>query len=356
MNVIVLGKPKYNVILPVDSYLKENEKRVIRERIEVSAGASIYVACMLAKWGIKVYYSGCICADDAGNKMKEELEKYGVDTKYVEPNYEKKSSINYVVLNKTNGSSTEILHENDANLTRFKYDILPDYIITDGSDMGGAIAAINNYPMAKIIFLANKPNEEFISLSKKAAYVCANMSFASALTKMDFNFNKPKTLVDLFQKIKDLNKAEYILMLRDKGTLYTSERQVKMIPAVTIEKKDDANSGSAFFGAYAYGILNNLGSDTTAKIANLSGALALTKVGSIATIPEKEEVFKLAGLKLEETTNEETQVQDELPKTANEVKEEPAKENPEVKEEVNEQLPKEMPEVKKEETTNETLG
>ena len=297
MNVLVIGKPRYNIILESDSFPLENSKNVTTEKLEIPAGSSIYVACMLAKWGIPVNYIGLFNGDEIGNKIKAELENYGVQTRFIENEYEHKSSINYVLLNKSNGTSTEVLHDNGIFLTKYRYDILPDYIITDGSDMGASIAALNNYPKAKMILLANKYSEEYRDLSKRCAYVCANIDFVSNLTKMPLDFNRGKSLVELFQKVKDLNKAEYIIMLRDMGVLYTKDRQVKMIPAIEVEKKDDANSGSAFFAAYCYGIINGYDIDTIAKTANIAGALALTKVGSLNTIPNKEEVYEIAGAK-----------------------------------------------------------
>ncbi len=298
MNVIVLGKPKYNIILQTDNYPIENSKSTVNEKIEITAGTSVYVACMLAKWGMKVFYAGAIAGDEIGNKIKKEIESYGVDTKYLETDYESKSNINYVVINKDNGSSTEIEHINNVYLQKHKYDFVPDYVVTDGTDIGGAMAIANNYPTTKIILLANKVSNEYYNLSKRSKYVCANINFAEALTKIKYEFNKPKSLVDFFQKIKDLNNAEYILMLRNKGVLYNKGRQVKMIPAIPIEKiSDDSNSGSAFFAAYAYGIINNYDLDEIAKIANIAGGLALTKIGSLNTIPSKEEVYETSGIK-----------------------------------------------------------
>jgi len=296
MNVVVLGKPIYEIILESESFPVENAKMKASNKLEIAGGASVYVACMLSKWGIPVHYIGTVCGDEIGNKIKQQLESYNVETKYIEVDYEHKSCVNYCLINKATGSSTQVLHDNEVYLKRYKFDILPDYIIIDGSDIGAANAAINNYPKAKVILLANQISNEIRDLSKKCHYVCATMNFAQALTKMNFEFNRNKSQVELFQKIKDLNKADYIIMLRDRGVLYTKERQVKMIPAVPIEKKDDANSGSSFFGAYCYGILKGLDIDTVAKSANVAGALALTKIGSLNTIPDKEEVYRIVGV------------------------------------------------------------
>lgn len=332
MNVIVIGKPKYNITLPLEEFPKEGSKIKINERLEITGGVSVYVACMLAKWGINVYYSGAVCADDFGNKIKAELESYGIDLKYLDTDYEHKSNVNYLIKNKKTGTSTEIYHDNDVFTKKYKFDFIPDYIITDGTDMGACNAAANNYPTSKIILFANTVSEEFYNLSKRCSFVCANMSFAKALTKMDFEFNRSKSLVNMFQKIKDLNRAEYIIMLRERGVLYTVNRQVKMMPALSVQKVDDSNSGAAFFGAYCYGILKGYDMDTIAKSANVSGALSLKTIGTLTSIPEKEEVFKLIGIdesKLVLSSNEVSDANN-MPKIVekNENKPEDASQNP----------------------------
>ena len=120
MNVLVIGKPNYDVVLPVDSYPSLGAFKATSERLEQPGGISVYVACMLSKWGIKVHYAGLISGDETGNKIKAELEKYNVDIKNVETNFEVKSNVNYITLDKSNGLSSSVLSDNGAYLTRFK--------------------------------------------------------------------------------------------------------------------------------------------------------------------------------------------------------------------------------------------
>ncbi len=295
MNVLVIGKPKYNVYLQTEEYPKEGSIIKVPEKLEMTGGTSVYVACMLAKWGMQVSYAGAVSGDEIGNKIKAEIESYGVDIKHMETDFERKTNYNFIVLNKANGSSTQIEHTNETALKKYRYEFIPDFIITDGSDMGASMAAANNYPTAKIITLANKLDVEYANLSKRSAYVCASLRFAAALVKVPVDY-RSKALVNLFQKVRDLNKAEFIMMMQEKGVLYRKERQVKMIPAIEVQKQDDGNSGSAFFAAYCYGIINGYDMDEVAKIANIAGALSLTKVGTLSSIPTKEEVYKMSGL------------------------------------------------------------
>ncbi|MFA7120169.1 MAG: PfkB family carbohydrate kinase [Bacilli bacterium] len=301
MKVLVIGKPTYNFILTLDNFLTEGAKINIGERQEVAGGASVYVASLLGKWGMDVSYTGLVSNDSLGAKIKSQLDSYNVNTKFIEINYENPdcTSTNYIIINKSNGSSTEILRSDpELNLTKYKYDFVPDFIIMDGTDPAGSLAALNNFPHATSILLANKVSEKIYDISKKCHYVVANISYAKALTKLELEIKRPKALVNFMQKIKDLNKAQYIIMMRENGVLYASNNQVKMIPAIQIEKKeDDTHSGYMFFAAFVYGIINNYGMDNSAKIANIAGGLSLTKVGSINAMLELADVLKMAGLK-----------------------------------------------------------
>lgn len=309
MKILVIGKPTYNIILTQDKYLVEGSKNLLTEKHEMMGGASVYAAVLLAKWGMDVTYTGVLGADPNGQKIKTDLENAGINTKYIELNYENKTSLDYIIINKVNGSSTQMLMEMPINLLKYKYDFIPDYIIMDGTDPMGALAALNNFPHAKFILLANKVDQELYNISKRCNYVVANSSFAKALTKMDLELNKSKALVNFFQKIKDLNKAEYVVTLKDKGVLYTKEREVKMLPATKTNVVDDTNAGPIFFGAYCYGIVNGIDKDVTMKIASASAAVGMQKYG-IEGIPKLDEICNILNISLSDNKNTEVKEED----------------------------------------------
>ncbi len=311
VKVLVIGKPTYNFIIPLDNFITEGAKLSIVDKIEQAGGASVYAASLLGKWGVNVSYTGLVSNDPYGAKIKSHLDSFNVDTKFLEINYENPNctSTNFIILNKTNGSSTEVRRNNpELNLTKYKYDFVPDYIIMDGTDPDGSMAALNNYPQATSILFANRISEKLYDISKKCNYVVANSTYAKALTKLELEVKRPKALVNFMQKIKDLNKAQYVIMMREYGVLYTSDNKVKMIPAIQIEKKeDDTHGGYIFFAAFVYGMINNYGIDNSVKIANIAAGLSLTKVGSINAMLDLADILKIAGLKevTEETATSE---------------------------------------------------
>lgn len=314
MKVLVIGKPTYNFILPLDNFVAEGSKINLKEKLEMAGGASIYIASLLSKWNMDVSYTGVVGSDQYGTKIKAQLDSFKVNTKFLEINYENPTSTNYIIINKSNGSSTEILRNDpELNLTKYKYDFIPDFIIMDGTDPAGCFAALNNFPQSTSILLANKVSEQLYDISKKCTYVVANTSYAKALTKLDLEIRKPKSLVNFMQRIKDLNRAQYIVMLRENGVMYASENQVKMIPAIKIEKiEDDTHSGYMFFSAFVYGMINNYGIDNSVKIGNIAAGLSLTKIGTLNAMLEKTDVLNLAGLS-EVTTEDSIEESVEVP-------------------------------------------
>ena len=276
MNVIVIGKPRIDVTEIVDNFPLEGKDKKITKRIISNGGISVYVACMLAKWGINVYYSGVVGGEEEGIKLKSKLEEYHIDTKFVEVNYETKTNKNYSVLNESNGTRTNIIFDNEQFLTKHKFDFDPDYIIVDGTDMAGAIGASNNYPNAKMIMLANVVSKEYYNLSKRCAYI-----------------------VDVMQKIQDLENAKYTLNLLNHGTLYVKDRQVKYIPKIEVKPVDNLMMEAAFLGAFCYGIISDLDMDVIGKICNMACYKASEKLGTIDNILDKQEIFDACSIKVD---------------------------------------------------------
>ena len=316
MKVLVIGKPTYNFILQVDSFIKEGSKTLLNENLELAGGPSVYIASLLSKWGMEVYLTGVIGNDSYGQKIKKQLEEAGVNISFLETNYEVETSTNHIIINKQSGSSTEIINNKDVYLTKYKYDFTPDYILIDGTDVNGALAALNNYPNVPSILFANKISKEIYDLSKKSNYVVCTTRFAEELTKLKLETKKPKSLVNFMQRIKDLNKAEYTIMLRNSGAMYVSDNQVKLLPAVKVNKIiDDTHSSYLFFAAYVYGIMNNYGPDNSVKIANAAGGISLTKLGPLNAMLDHQGVLDLAGLQLVTQSQETPETKQEEPQT-----------------------------------------
>jgi sugar/nucleoside kinase (ribokinase family) len=63
-----------------------------------------------------------------------------------------------------------------------------------------------------------------------------------------------------------------------------------------VQAVDTTGAGDIFHAAFIYGLLQNWLLEQTMRFANAAAALACTKVGARASIPDLTEALRLAGI------------------------------------------------------------
>ena len=72
MKILIIGKPTYNVVLPISQYLLEGTKNNIQEKIEMGGGSAVVAATLLSKCKTPVSFAGVVGSDIFGNKIKSD--------------------------------------------------------------------------------------------------------------------------------------------------------------------------------------------------------------------------------------------------------------------------------------------
>ena len=107
MKIICIGNAAYDVTLPVNHYPVENKKiRLDAPRVECGGGSASNCAYLLAKWGMETYFAGAVGDDYYGNRIIEEFEKVGVNTKYIEKKKDVPTTSSFIIANTSIGSRT----------------------------------------------------------------------------------------------------------------------------------------------------------------------------------------------------------------------------------------------------------
>ena len=291
--VLVISKPIFNNILPLVDFPKNNDVFNIDKAIESITGEANVAAYILGDYNVDVYYSGIVGNDEAGTKFKETLERANVNSKHIEKNYEEKTNMTYTIINTEKGGFSHIkVNSMKKDLTKYKYDFEPNFIVFDDKDFSGANAALNNYPNIPTIFYGKNPNKDVINMCKNADYVVCNIDFASKLTGMEIVLNKPKTVVDMYQKLVDLFKGIWIITLGEYGVVYSNENQVKMIPALKTDVVDGDKASGVFFGTFAYAIVNGIDIENAVRLANINASQSLKQIGAINGLMDVNELLK----------------------------------------------------------------
>ena len=294
MKVLCLGLSSYDVIYPLEHYMKENSKNSINNRIECGGGTANNIAYLLGKWGLDTYYAGCVGSDKHGKQIKHELELASVNTDYMETQNNMITPVKNIFLDANNGTSTSLVYlPNIVELEEIDIDFIPDIILVDGFGSDIAEKILKKYPMSLSIMYIDDYKEEVTEVSKMVTYLICSKKFAEDITEQKFDFKDSKTVISIYNIMKEKFKNNVIIKFDNEGTLYSYNQKIKFMPSLKINSIDTTNLGDFFCGGFIYAISNNYGLDNAIKFANITGALSSTKIGSKNSTPNLDDVIKI---------------------------------------------------------------
>ena len=298
MEVLMIGKPAMNVYLPLQEFPAEGDIFNIKTKTESLGNVAATSACLISKWGVSSNFTGVTGNDGFGENIRDTFKEFKVKTKYLETDFNKPTSANYMILNVKTGMVTKVLYNDpESQLTKYKYDFKPDWAIIDGTDQAGAHALLNNDGSVKTVFYARVGDRDTIAMSKRCTYVVCTQTFAEQLTKTTTDYSVD-SLVAFYQRIVDaVGSSNYIVILNNHKILYSEDGKVKMLPEMKINDVDKSSFDSVFTAALTFGLICNMDINDAIKLGNTAAAISLTKIGEVLAIPELDEVLQNSGLK-----------------------------------------------------------
>ncbi len=291
MNVLSIGKTAYDITIPVDAYPQENSKKLLKERLEYSGGPACNVALLLNKWNCETYFAAVLGYDDYGTAIKKELENENIRTSYLETNYEKKTTMNIILVNKSTTSRTIMAIEPDiSHIKKTEFNETYDIIYSDGFEYSASIAAFNKNQNAVTLLAASLDNgsdpKEVLALAKHVKYITFSLDFAEKLTKLKADFNNSLTLLNLYKELKEKFPEQTIVVtLKNMGAMYQVNSEVKVMPTISVSEVDRTGSGDIFDGALCYGLGKGYDIEKCIRLANIAAGLSTTKYGVKSAMP-----------------------------------------------------------------------
>ena len=294
MKIICVGHAAYDITIPLDKFVLENTKNRVDELCQNGGGPAATAAYLLGKWGMDVAFAGVVGNDLYGKKIKEEFENVNVRTKYLEMNKNFATTLSFIVANKSNGSRTILTYRpKEMVMKDIKLDFKPDIILLDGQEVEISKKLLMEYPDAISIIDAGRATDDIIELAQMVNYVVCSKEFAETVTGITIDYNNFETISNLYQEMKDIFGTNIVVTLEAKGALYQVEDKVRIMPSLKVQAIDSTGAGDIFHGAFTYGLAKGYDLEKTIKIANLAGAVSVTKLGSrnsILTIEEMQDI------------------------------------------------------------------
>lgn len=292
---ICLGRVCYEVNLPVDKLPEEGSTNEFFEKKGGIGGSIGTVAMCLSKWGINTSVA-CVLGNDVnGTRIRKELDKAHIDTRYIEPSYDNDTTISVIQINKTTRRQTILnLSDKYISLKKCDFDFTPDIICTDGYDAVQAKNLLERFPSCPSVLDASIATTSVMDLLRKAKYAICTKEFAEIASHERIDLLNMETLVRAYQALKKKYlKTEFVITLGDRGALYCINNQIKISPSLKVEAIDTHTCNAVFRAAFAHTIANGGDIEKAVKMGCIAAGLSSRTIGSSESIPTLEEIRKI---------------------------------------------------------------
>ncbi len=246
----------------------------------------------VSKLGCKTAYLGVLSEDASGVFLKEDFEKYGVDTTGVvkyDSSYRSFSSC--IWLNKTESSRTCVFDR--GNLPAYQLDETGKAILNaakllmvDGNELEGAIEAADyiHSQGGKVLYDAGGRYEGVQRLLPKADILIPSAEFALAETGAE-------TIAEAAVKLYDTYHPEVVVITDGKngGVIYEGSA-IDHYPAFVVKAIDSNGAGDVFHGAFAAAVIKGFSYRDCCTFASAVSAIKCTGVGARESAPGMEEL------------------------------------------------------------------
>ena len=198
----------------------------------------------------------------------------------------------YIIANMSNGSRT-ILSSKGKPIRKLsrRVDALADVILIDGEHPETADEVLEHNPDAISVIDAGRLNEDTKYLGKKVNYLVCSKDFAEEFTGMKVDLRNFNSLVMIHNKLEEYFQNQVIITLEAYGSFTKIDNQYEIIPSIKVKAIDSTGAGDIFHGAFTYFIANHYSLREAIRLASITGAISVTRVGSRNSIPMLSEVL-----------------------------------------------------------------
>ncbi len=296
MKYLAIGHASYDITFRLDKFPIENTKQRVNKHIDCGGGPASNAGYLLALWDQSVSFQGVVGNDYYGNKIKEEFQRVGVDTTYLELVEGFDTMLSFIIANSTNASRTILTSQDDTvPKCSLSNDNKYDVILVDGEEeeMSKKIL-LNNKDAVKIIDAGTcKPGT--VNLCPYVDYLVCSKNFALDYTKLEYD-GSMESLIKIHNKLTEDFHNTVVITLEDKGCFTKIGEEYKLIPSIKVKSVDTTGAGDIFHGAFTYFITHNYSLLDTCRLSNITGALSTLRVGGRYSIPNLEAVLERSNL------------------------------------------------------------
>ena len=293
MKAICVGHSTFDITLPMTEYPKENVKYRIKNHVDCGGGPASNGAYLLAKWGVDTSIVSVVGNDYYGDRIVEEFRNIGANIDYLERHDNHRTTSSYIIMNLSNGTRT-VLSSKDESIRKLnqKIDCKADAILIDGEHPETAKEVLNNNLDAISVLDAGRLTEDTKELGKKVTYLVCSKNFAEEFANKKINISNLGELIEIYRELETFFQANIIITLEADGSFARIDGVCQLIPSIKVKALDSTGAGDVFHGAFVYFISNGYSLYETIRLASVTAAISVEKIGARKSIPSLEEVLE----------------------------------------------------------------
>ena len=294
-NVLMIGLSTYDITVPMDGPLIENQKYHLHVENRGGGGPAFNAAYLCAKWGAPTYLRTRIGRDAFGEAMRGLMDEVGIRTDDVLMSGEFHTPYSYIYTNRQNGNRTVMNFRDDPEKRHFPFeDHRIGVILSDGHEKTMTLDAFEQYPDALRVLDAGNFRGDTLDVARQVDYLVSSQVFAEGYTKRKIDADDPKGCVGIFEEMEKINGKSVVITLGDRGLLYRVPTDsgsacagaVRLMPAFPAEAVDTTGAGDIFHGAFVYGLAAGMKFERILCLAQMTASISVRTAGSQTSIPE----------------------------------------------------------------------
>ena len=292
MRAICVGHSTFDTTLSMNEYPIENTKNRVEKHIECGGGPASNGAYLLQKWGMPTVVCSIVGDDYYGDRIIDDFIQVGADIRYIEKMKGHFTDSSYILANMSNGSRT-IVTAKDVKVRKLSHDVLDkcDVILIDGEHPETAHQVLDNNPNAVSVLDAGRLNDDTRALGKKVTYVVCSHEFAEEFSNKKFKYDDINLLTEVHKELANYFNTNIIITLEANGSFTIIDGEYKIVPSIKVKALDSTGAGDIFHGAFTYFIGMNYSLYEAIRLASITGAISVTRIGSRYSIPNLKEVL-----------------------------------------------------------------
>mgnify|MGYP000918586815 FL=1 len=296
---LVIGSLNMDMTVKVEELPKLGETIFGNDFYESCGGKGANQAVAVSKLGMKTEMIGMVGKDSQGEKLIQNLNKYGIISDNVIKSDEltgraiitvdKKGDNNIIVIS---GSNFKITKEH----IQAKQDVIAssDVVILQNEIPSETVefSLLKAKELGKITIFNPAPARKLSGeVFKNTDYLILNETEMEEIFEIKFNDEEYTEKISI--KKKEYGIKNIILTLGDKGSiLFSEDNNIKKYDVYKVKAVDTTAAGDSFIGAFTMKICEIGNPDEAIKYATAVSAIVVTRQGAQDSIPTREEIEK----------------------------------------------------------------